>query len=442
MIRTAFTALVAIAMAAPAAAQSAERLSVDAAVAIALKNSRSLTSAEWQSEKAALDLETARSRRLPKFTLEAQASQLLRPVHVLFPQGAFGTYPGIGPVPAADTAVTTSAQPVMVLNAQATQPLSQLYELTLNVRMSEAAVELERETVRATRLTLVYEVKRLYYSIVRSESAIEAADHTLALLRELGRVSADRVFQKVALKSEALDVSARLARAEQQRLVLRNTVASQKEQLNQLLGRDVRTEFTTDGIPGGDVAAADLGAAQTRALEARPGLRQARLKQHQADIARRLARADRLPDLSLAVSYYSPINIDGAPRNIATVGLQFTWEPFDWGRRSRALAVKNLEVRQAVNAVRDEEDRALIEVNARFRRLEETRAAVLVAGMAQDTARETGRVRAAQYRAQSALLSDVLQAAANQADADNQYQQALADLWLATAEFERALGED
>ena len=68
--------------------------------------------------------------------------------------------------------------------------------------------------------------------------------------------------------------------------------------------------------------------------------------------------------------------------------------------------------------------------------------ALRVAAMAQQQARETSRVRADQYRVQAVLLSDVLQAAAVQADADNQYQQALAGLWLARAEFERALGEE
>jgi outer membrane protein TolC len=84
----------------------------------------------------------------------------------------------------------------------------------------------------------------------------------------------------------------------------------------------------------------------------------------------------------------------------------------------------------------------VIEVNAQFRNLSEARMSVRVAALAREQTREISRVRADQYRVQAALLSDVLQAAATQADADNQYQQALAALWVARAEFERALGED
>ena len=219
-------------------------------------------------------------------------------------------------------------------------------------------------------------------------------------------------------------------------------MVSQKERLNQLMGRDVRTPFDITGVPEGELAAVDLDGAQSRALDSRPEVREARLKLEQAKTAHRIARADRLPDVSLSLSYLSPMNIDGAPRNIASVGVQFQWEPFDWGRRSRTVASRQIGVQQADNAVRDQEDRAVMDVGAQYRRLTEARMSLRVAALAQEQAREISRVRADQYRVQAVLLSDVLQAAAAQADADNQFQQAIAGLWLARAEFERALGEE
>jgi outer membrane protein TolC len=432
----------AIAMASPAFAQTTERLTVDAAVAMAMANNRSVMNAALETEKAENDVQSARSQRLPQFSLDTTMSELLSPVHVRFAQGAFGSYPGIGPIPGTDTAITTSAKPTLVLSAQISQPLTQLHELNLNVRLSESASQLARETARATRLTIGYQVKRLYYAILQNENALAATEHSAAVLRELGRVVGERVIQKAALRADALDVDTRAARVEQQRVTIAHAIASQKEQLNQLLGRDVRTAFELDGMPDGDVTAADLDAAHSRALEARPELRQTRIRLQQAMIAERLARADRVPDVSLTISYYSPMNIDGAPRNIASAGVQLQWEPFDWGRRSRAVASRQIDVQRAENALRDEQDRAVIEVSAQFRKLSEARIALRVAALAQQQTREISRVRADQYRLQAALLSDVLQAASSQADADSQYQQALAALWAARAEFERALGED
>jgi outer membrane protein len=431
-----------LAMPLGAAAQSPERLTVEAAVAMAMAHNRSVANAALDADKAVNDVQSARSRRLPQFAIEMTMSQLLRPINVLFPQGSFGTYPGVGPIPSVDTSLVTAAKPTLLMNAQVSQPLTQLHEINLNVRLSESASQLARETARATRLTVGYEVKRLYYSILQSESALQAAAQSAAMLKELGRVVGNRVIQNAALKADALDVDTRLARVEQQRLSLEHNVLSQKERLNQLLGRDVRTPFETAGVAEGELAAMDLGAAQSRALDFRPEVREARVKLEQAKTAHRIAKADRLPDVSLALSYVSPTNIDGAPRNIASVGVQFQWEPFDWGRRSRAIASRATGVQQAANAVRDQEDHALIEVSAQYRRLSEARMALRVARLAQEQAREISRVRADQYRVQTVLLSDVLQAAAAQADADNQLQQAIAGLWLARAEFERALGEE
>ena len=47
-----------------------------------------------------------------------------------------------------------------------------------------------------------------------------------------------------------------------------------------------------------------------------------------------------------------------------------------------------------------------------------------------------------QYREKSALLADLLQEQASVAQADNQYQQALAGFWTAKAGFDQAVGRD
>src|SRR5262249_3644772 len=145
----------------------------------------------------------------------------------------------------------------------------------------------------------------------------------------------------------------RLARAEVTRIELGNAIATRKEQLNQLLGRDVRMAFEVTALPTAIGSSIDLAAAQARAIDMRPDVRQARVRLQQAELARRITKADYVPDVSLAVSYITPMNVNGAPQHIATAGVQLQWEPFDWGRKERALASKDLELRQARNAVRE-----------------------------------------------------------------------------------------
>ena len=300
----------------------------------------------------------------------------------------------------------------------------------------------ERERVRQHQLTVVNNVKRTYFAILQSESAIAAGRENIALYRELDRTVQDRLVQKVALKADSLDVQFQLAKEELAQVERQNTLASQKEQLNQLLGRDVRTEFEIDAVAAIGAVDADLDAAQRQAVANRPDVREAQLTLKQAEIAQRVSQAARIPDISVAFSYTSNFNIDVLPRNMAAVGVQLSWEPFDWGRKDRDVAAKTYGVQQAKHAVRDAEDKAVLEINSRFRELYEKRALLRVAAMAQATSREKLRVKTNQYQLHAALLPDVLQVRAEVASSDDRYQQALLAFWTAKADFEQALGED
>jgi len=438
-MRTVAIALLLCSAAGPASAEPT--LSLRNAVVMALAHNRAVANASAQVDKADQDVAIARTRRLPAFKIETQASQLLQPVDVTFSRGAFGDLPGVGPVPATDTNIRTPAKLTMVFDAQASQPLTQLHKLNLNVQWNQVTREYQREQLRDTELAIVGEIKRTYYGIAQTRSALDANLQALTLLRELNRVVSTRVVQQVALKSDGLSVETRLAETDLARVKLQNALDTQKEQLNLLLGRDVRTPFDVEDVPDAAGPEVNLASAQTMALDSRPDVKQARIRLEQAELARRIAKADYVPDVAVAVSYFSPMNIDGAPRQIATAAIQAQWEPFDWGRKARTVASKDIEISQARNNVREAEDRAVVDVNSRFRQLDEARVQLRSVRLAQETARETARVRAAQYEVHAALLADVLQAQASLADNDHQYQQALAAFWTARADFERALGE-
>jgi outer membrane protein TolC len=429
---------------AAATAQSraaSEPLSLESAIGIALDNNRTLGVARRDVERAAADLAVARSRRLPSFETTASVSQLLTPVTFAFPRGAFGEYPGIGPIPSVDTDVKTPQGVSYYVSSQVSQPLSQLYRIGLGIRGAATSRAAAVERTREQELATVNAVKRSYFAIVQTRSALAANAEALALYRELDRTVSNRVAQRVSLQSESLDVRLRLAETELSRVTLENTLASQKEQLNQLLGRDVLMPFDVDALPAGPgTLDANLEGLRRRAIDERPDVRQARLKVEQADLDRRVNAAGRIPDVSLAVSYLSNFNIDALPRNLATVGIQVTWEPFDWGRRGREVAAKGQVVAQAKLAARDVEDRAALEINSRFRKLAEARATLDVIDMARNSAREKLRVATNRFQVQAALLTDVLSLRSGMAEADDRFQSALAAFWTAKADFEQAIG--
>src|SRR5262245_18850382 len=113
--RQAIAILSLIALAAPAAGQ--EVLTLQQALALALHNSAAIASQELQLQRAENDVEAAKTRRLPSFDFQAQASKLLMPIEMTFPAGSFGTFEGTGPIPAADAVIKGSTQPSASVSA-------------------------------------------------------------------------------------------------------------------------------------------------------------------------------------------------------------------------------------------------------------------------------------------------------------------------------------
>lgn len=198
--------------------------------------------------------------------------------------------------------------------------------------------------------------------------------------------------------SLGLEMKTSLASGEYEATKLRNALISQKEQLNLLLGRDVRTEFGV--APTAEIAFAefDLTAAQERAIAQRAEIKEARLKMRQAEYGRRLKKAEAWPEVSLTPGYFSPLGVAVAPRNVAAAGVTVKWEPFDWGRKKREMteAVKTIE--QAGNALGEAEAQVLLDVSNRFRKLQEARALLGVTGAAQASAQEKLRVATNKFK--------------------------------------------
>jgi len=316
----------------------AEVLTLDRAIEIGLKSNRSTQNARLEASKADERLAASRTRLYPGFKLNAGVTKPLSTFDTTFEKGVFGTFPGTGPVPNEDTVITSSTNPTAAIVGQISQPLSQLHRIKLQIQQQETAGEISRAQLSTAEQTLVNEIKRAYYAILQSQGAAQAAEANIKLYRELDRITGEYVIQQVALKTELMDVQTRLAKAEYELMTVQNQLISQKEQLNHLLGRDVRTEFA---VSSGDETAlavmreTDLSQARERALANRPEIREARLKVDQAKLDKRIKKSEFIPDVSLTVNYATTFSYSNfVPRSLSGVGVQVEWEVFDWGRRS------------------------------------------------------------------------------------------------------------
>lgn len=413
------------------------------AVSAAEANNRAIHVAQLEQGKAIDEVRAARTYRMPIFSVTALGTHSLSHLGLTFEKGSLGTYPVVGPIPGRTTTLESPQGVGGVVYANIAQPLSQQYRIGLGIQAAQVGVEASREQIRLQQQSVANEVRKLYYGILQTESGKKSLQAEVESLKQLDRDTTQDTVQKVALRADSLNVKAQLARAEYELFRLDDPLQTQKQQLNRLMGRDINTPFEADPLSAADFELPPLSEAVARAMESRPEIRLAKLKVRQAELDRRVKNAERIPDVSLSATTLATGNFTNAlPTHLSVVGVQLSWDVFDWGRKRQQLNEKRQAEDQASLELKDAEALVAIDVSHQYRRLNEARKEVDVASTLQSAATESLRVMTNRYSQREALLSEVLKAQSTQATADHSFTEALLNLAAAQADFEKAVGED
>jgi outer membrane protein TolC len=255
-------------------------------------------------------------------------------------------------------------------------------------------------------------------------------------------VATQYLTEESVLKSDSLEAKAKLAQTRYQVIQLRDTLQTQKEQLNELLGRDLDTAFRTEQVPPISPAEMDLKMARQTALRQRPEVKEAEIDTQRAEYDRKLSKAKYIPDVGAAVHYLEPINTSFLPQNIVSAGLEMKWDPFDWGGRKDEVKQKDVSLEQSHYQLQETQAQVMLDVDNNFRKLEESRSLLEVSQAGRDAANEKMREVNDQFKHAAVLMRDVLQQQASVANAEHDYEQSLLNFWNAKAAFEKALGEE
>ena len=421
---------------------SPETLTVDQAVQYALQQNPGLRTAELDVEKAKDNLSAFSTRRLPSIKWTTLGGQLLTKPTVTFDQGVFGTYPGVGPIPGKETKVNIPRKPTAFMFGQILQPLSQQYRLGLGVKLHDLDRQIESAKLAEQRAAVAEQVRKAYYRLLETQSALESVEQSLPLYRETVRLAKVGFKLETVLASQRLKAEAETAKVELDALKLRNPIATQMEALNELMGRPVTTRFRTASVEHVVEERIDPEEVIQTALVQRPELRQASLRIQQADLDIRVKRSEYIPDVSLAFTYGSAFNMQNAlPQNVTTAGVFLEWEVFDWGRKKQELSAKRHTASQARVAQEALDRRIRVEVAQAVRQCVEAAQRVKVSTLAQQAAREDLREQQSAFGREAVLLKNVLQSQTVLAAADDEQRRALAGYWSARAELKRVVGE-
>jgi outer membrane protein TolC len=421
--------------------QQGDLLTLDQAITLALQKNRQVQNSSLDVAKSNDQIASSKTQQYPQLQVAVTPAYSISPIDMTFQQGSFGTYPApVGPVPATETTLTTDRGYSTAISASVVQPLSQLYKIGLSIEQLGVGTDMSRQDLRNQRQTIVNNVKQAYFAVLQSQSSLEALAEQVASSRELVRVVTEQAAEQTALQPALLQAKVSLAQAEYNVGATRHTLASQKEQLNHLLGRDPETPFRVREVPSATPLQSNLAAAREAALRQRPDLQKARLNVQYADYSVSIKRAEYIPNVSLVYKYIAPVTSDVLPQNISYVGLELSWDVFDWGQKQHDLAQLERARTQAQNSAEDLASQVMLDVNSSFRKLEDARNYLKVAELNRDAARAQLQVTMGSFRQQTALLKDLLAAQASLAQANDQYRQGVLGFWEARSSFELAVG--
>jgi outer membrane protein len=441
---TAFMALLALALASrPASAEEdlgrAPILTLEEAVRTTYQSNHMLASTGRVVAEASEREAAQQTRRLPSLHLDAFGGRLYNS-GLTIPAGALG----ILPQTSGTTSLRSSASNwAGVGSASLMQPLTQQYKIGLSVDAARLERDVAVEDVRREKQRLSADVRTAYYEISATQASVIALRDLVRAIEEVDRLTGRYLDEGLALRAEALEVKARLARERQRLMATESGLATQRENLNQLMGRELATPFrvTDPGELRARNATLSLEQARARAT-GRPEVRTATLQAAQADTARRLANAGWIPDATLIASYTRLANVTPGPEEVAAVGIYFSWELFDWGRKSHEAQEHVLQVEQAHEGKRETEGQIAVEVGQRWRALQDAGALLEATRLSEEAAQAYLENTRNRYREDARMLHDVLEAESRLSRARHDSTDALAGYWSASAKLERAIGNE
>ncbi|MBE7558447.1 TolC family protein [bacterium] len=322
--------------------------------------------------------------------------------------------------------------------------------LTSEVRAAELLSQAGRYRLGRTREELVFNVTSVFYSILAQEKVIESLVFSQqALQSHLARVN-DLIDAQKAARVDRLRTAVRLSDVEQKRVREENTLAIQHRVLANLLGIETATgsleiegELENAAL---SVATPETGIAE--ALSQRADYLAAR-RELEAQ-ARRVdaARAGHAPTVGLFASYGGrwavdptdhPAGTDDA-EDVGQIGVDIQVPLYQGGRIEARVNEERARLGAAQERLRKLELQVRLEVETALANLSSARERVRTLQSAIDQARESLRIEEEKYAVGKGAIVDVLDAQAALLLAETNYYQALADLSVARAQLELAMG--
>lgn len=314
------------------------------------------------------------------------------------------------------------------------QPLEWTGKRQARQEAADAGLAGANAALEDTRLSLLADVKIAFYHLLFGQRDVELAAQNVTNVEEVLRTVQARVAAGEATSFDSLKAGVEVQKAKKEVARANNALLVAKARLNTLTAGTLGKEFSVQGDFDRPRQGLNAEGLMAQALEQHPAVRRVSKLAEQADHTLRFEREARVPNVSVIGSYHREAGDESLTAGLA-VPLPL------WYRRQgeiqSALGAKHRADAERLRAQQELEQ--AITQHAQEVRTAQEQLQVFETGLLKQ-AEQTLTMARTSFRHGAASLLDVLDAQRVYRQTQLEYAQVRADLSIALARLERALG--
>lgn len=418
-------------------AESARRITLGETVRRAIGDSPDLAIDQKGVDAARARVVSRRRLRLPAIKLDANALYWNEELAFQFMVPGMDPVPGAEPLVVRDRLTTSTA-------LSAALPLSAQLLISKLVDVEEHGLEAAKHDHSARKLEVAARAAQAYVGVLLAQAVRDIAETRTRLVTaqlERARVLAEG---GVLGKVDVMRLEAALAAARRQSITATGDVETAIDGLVLLLDLPEGTVLApVDDLPdAGTPPPMDVSAAVGAAVARRPELRAAKARAEQARAGAAVQKADMFPNiLAIGTAQHTTGGGPFQPENSWFVGLQLSWNLWDWGATWNQYKAASHEADRAEMAADRAADSMRVAVRRTARQARAAYDALDVAKTGLTAADEAYRIQEVRFGEGAATTTDLLSAETELTQARTAYATARYAYFLELAALAQATGQ-
>jgi outer membrane protein TolC len=387
------------------------KLTLTEAIDLALKNNHALLIGASKVD----EMKSARRKAIADYYPQVSNSSTflhLTDTDILqFPQGSFGTFPGLGSLPSKNLVVAQGTPNNILIRTQVAQPLTQLLKIHEGERVAQADENAARADLESLKEQIALGVRQLYYGLLSSQLDLKSALEQVHVAEEQVAESEQEVKRGEALDVSLTETRTRLLEAKQDQLTVGIRHSDFLAQFNNIVRLPQGTQIEVEDQPAAALDLPDKRECIRLAQAATPEIAAAEETVKKAEAAVRAARFEYIPDISLFAREDYQDGVAFLFHNYGVVGAALTYTLFDGGKKRAVVREREAQRAHAMENLQRLKDDAAANVERALDKIEQNHSLVDVARQVVELRTEADRIASVQL-GRGVILSSKRSAAA------------------------------